>query len=95
MFDKLPFFKDKHPQLLQTLLPHMKLEYYMANEYVVWQNDRSTQMFFISDGLVEPRVSLGTAQDSRAPPPQACFYNFKPKMLNFTSERSYFVVSCR
>jgi Ion channel len=58
LFDKLPFFKHKHPQLLQHLLPHLKLEYYIASEYVIWQDDRSTEMYFISDGLVEARVNI-------------------------------------
>lgn len=66
VFDKIPFFKDKHPQLLQNLLPHLKLEYYMAHEYVVWQNDRSTRMFFISEGMVEARVCVESSPDISA-----------------------------
>lgn len=26
IFDKIPFFKDKHPQFLEQLIPHLKLE---------------------------------------------------------------------
>jgi hypothetical protein len=37
LFDKVPAFKTMHPQLLHTLLLQLELEYYIANEYVIWQ----------------------------------------------------------
>ena len=58
LFDKLPFLKDKHPQFLEMILPLMKLEFYAANEYVVWQDDMSTEMYFVVEGMLEVRTNI-------------------------------------
>jgi hypothetical protein len=56
LFDRLPFLKHKHPNFLEQILPHMKLEFYAATEYVVWQNDISSQMYFIGAKRCPQRV---------------------------------------
>jgi signal-transduction protein with cAMP-binding, CBS, and nucleotidyltransferase domain len=68
LFDKLPFFKNKHPQFLERVIPQLKLEFYAASEYVVWQNDMSTEMYFITEGMLEARVSIQVdlTRDARA-----------------------------
>ena len=58
LFDKLPFFRDQPAQFLQHLLPELKLEYYAASEYVIWQGDVSTEMYFITHGLLEVRLNV-------------------------------------
>lgn len=58
LFDKLPFFRNQPAQFLQQLLPDLKLEYYAASEYVIWQGDLSTEMYFVTRGLLEVRVNV-------------------------------------
>ena len=58
LFDRLPFLNNKHPQFLEQLIPHLKLEYYTSGEYVIWQGDHSTDMYFVGDGLLEVRVTV-------------------------------------
>ena len=58
LFDKVPFFRDQPAQFMQHLLPELKLEYYAASEYVLWQGDVSTEMYFITHGMLEVRLDL-------------------------------------
>jgi signal-transduction protein with cAMP-binding, CBS, and nucleotidyltransferase domain len=58
LLEQLPFLKDKHPQFLEQILMLMKLEFYAPNEYVVWQNDLSSDMYFVSEGMLEIRMNL-------------------------------------
>eukprot|EP00892_Ulva_mutabilis_P011685 jgi/Ulvmu1/888/UM100_0043.1 len=58
LFDKLPFMHSKHPQFLEQLIPFLKLEYYSSGEYVIWQGDQSTDMYFVGEGLLEVRVNV-------------------------------------
>lgn len=53
LLDKIPFFNNKHPQFLEYLIPNLKLEYYAAAEFVIWQNDHSSEMYFIAEGVLE------------------------------------------
>ena len=66
LFDKLPFFRDQPAQFLQHLLPELKLEYYAASEYVIWQGDVSTEMYFITHGMLEVRLNAGGSNDLSA-----------------------------
>lgn len=58
LFDRLPFLKNKHPQFLEQLIPHLKLEFYSSGEYVIWQGDHSSDMYFVGEGLLEVRVTV-------------------------------------
>jgi signal-transduction protein with cAMP-binding, CBS, and nucleotidyltransferase domain len=58
LFDKLPIFRDQPAHFLQCLLPELKLEYYAASEYVIWEGDASTEMYFITQGLLEVRQTI-------------------------------------
>jgi hypothetical protein len=40
----------------------MKLEIYASNEYVVWQNDLSSEMYFIVEGMLEVCVNVATTR---------------------------------
>eukprot|EP00892_Ulva_mutabilis_P001042 jgi/Ulvmu1/10939/UM007_0118.1 len=81
IFDKIPFFKDKHPQFLEQLIPHLKLEFYAASDYVLWEEDISTEMYFIVEGMLEVRVNIA-ARTSQAepeePPPRAAASPSRP-----------------
>lgn len=61
VLDKIPFFKNKHPQFLECLIPKLKLEYYAAAEFVIWQHDHSTEVYFIAEGMLE--VCVHVVQD--------------------------------
>lgn len=58
LLDRLPFLNNKHPQFLEQLIPQLKLEYYSSGEYVIWQGDHSTDMYFVAEGLLEVRVTV-------------------------------------
>lgn len=58
LFDRLPFFRSQPAEFLQHVLPEMKLEYYAASEYVVWQGDAGTEMYFITHGMLEVRMNV-------------------------------------
>jgi hypothetical protein len=68
LVDRLPFFKNRHPQVLEAMISRLKLEFYAQGEYVIWQDDHSTEMYFIVEGLVEVRVHMPfvTQKDSGA-----------------------------
>ena len=40
------------------LLPEMKVEYYVSGEYVVWEGECSTEMYFIIHGLLEVQKTV-------------------------------------
>lgn len=58
LFDRIPFFCGRHPQFLAQIMPHILLEYYDASEYVMWEGDHSTEMYFVSEGILEVRVRV-------------------------------------
>jgi CRP-like cAMP-binding protein len=66
LLDTIPFFCGRHPQFLAQILQHLQLEYYEASEYVMWEGDHSTEMYFVSEGILEVRV--------RVPSHQICAY---------------------
>ena len=43
----------------------MRLQFYAPGEYVIWQGDLSTEMYFIVEGKLEVRVHERTTAPSR------------------------------
>lgn len=66
IFDRIPFFCGRHPQFLAEIMPHLQLEYYTASEYVMWEGDQGTEMYFVSEGILEVRVRVFTKSNSGA-----------------------------
>lgn len=58
LFDRIPFFCGRPPQFLAEIMPHLMLEYYDASEYVIWEGDLGTEMYFVSEGILEVRVRV-------------------------------------
>lgn len=92
LLDRLPFLNNKHPQFLEQLIPQLKLEYYSSGEYVIWQGDHSSDMYFVCEGLLEVRVTVdepattSTRCASSLTPPcsftAACFHSIPHQTSN-------------
>lgn len=47
----------RHPQVLEAMIARLKLEFYAQGEYIIYQNDHSTEMYFIVEVATGPLCS--------------------------------------
>ena len=56
VIEKVPSFKDQHPDLLAMVVTNLRPEYYMAGDVVSCQGDPPGGMYIIGDGNLEART---------------------------------------
>lgn len=53
---KVPFFDDKAPQFIAELVTVMKIEFYSPGDFVIIQEERAAEMFFVTEGTLSVRL---------------------------------------
>ena len=68
VIEKVPSFKDQHPDLLAMVVSNLRPEYYMTGDVLSCQGDPPEGMYIIGEGSIEVQSSSDQTDPILNPP---------------------------